>query len=99
MQLLTTAIDKKKPPRGLISKISPKIPDTPGKFITKWEGIQQKTGLNLTQALREYWIDRSYKLNEELDTIKNKARLETSPKQWTKIQEIMDNISQETIQI
>ena len=42
IQLLTTAIDKKKPPRGLIPKISPKIPDTPGKFIIKWEGIQQE---------------------------------------------------------
>ena len=65
-------------------KISPKIPDTPGKFIMKWEGIQQKTGLHLTQALREYWIGRSDKLSEELDPIKNKARLETSPAQWTK---------------
>ena len=41
IQILTTAIDKKKPPRGPIPKISPKIPDTPGKFIIKWEGIQQ----------------------------------------------------------
>ena len=39
IQLLNTAIDKKTPPRGLIPKISPKIPDTPGKFI-KWERIQ-----------------------------------------------------------
>ena len=28
----------------------------------------------------------------------NKARLETSPTQWTKIQEIIDNISRETTQ-
>ena len=39
IQLLNTAIDKKTPPRGLI----PKIPDTPGKFIIKLEGIQQET--------------------------------------------------------
>ena len=91
IQLLTRAIDKK-PPRGLIPKISPKIPVTPGKFI-KWEGIQQETGLNLTQALREYWIDISHKLSEEL----NKATLETSSTQWTKIQEII-NISRETTQ-
>ena len=98
IQLLTTAIDKKKPPRGLIPKISPKIPDTLGKFIIKWERIQQDTGLNLTETLREYEIDRSNKLSEELDPIKNKARLETSPAQWTKIQDITDNISRETTQ-
>ena len=74
IQLLTTAIDKKKPPRGLNPKISPMLPDTPGKFIIKWEGIQQEIGLNFTQVLREYWIDRSHKLSEELDPIKNKAR-------------------------
>ena len=37
IQILTTARDKKKPPRGLIPKISTKIPDPPGKFIIKWE--------------------------------------------------------------
>ena len=70
----------------------------PGKFIIKWEGIQQETGLHLTHALREYWIDRSNKHSEELDPIKNKVRLESSPAQWTKIQEIIDNISRETTQ-
>ena len=55
-------------------------------------------GLHLTETLREYWIDRSNKISEELDPIKNKARLETSPAQWTKIQDIIDNISRETTQ-
>ena len=54
IQILTTAIDKKKPPRGLIPKLSPKIPDTPGKLIIKWKGIQQDPGLHLTETLREY---------------------------------------------
>ena len=79
IQLLTTAIDKRKPPRGLIPKMSPKIPDTPGKFIIKWEGIQQETGLHLTQAQREYWIDRSNQPTEELDPIKDKASLGDFP--------------------
>ena len=50
IQLLKTAIDKKRPLRGLIPKISPKVPDTPGNFIIKWEGIQQETGLHLTET-------------------------------------------------
>ena len=98
IQLLNTAIDKKTPSRGLIPMISPKIPDTQGKFIIKWEGIQQETGLHLTETLRDYWIDRANKLSEELDPIKNKVRLETSPAQWSKIQEIIKNISRETTQ-
>ena len=98
IQLLNTAIDKKTPPKGLIPKISPMIPDTPGKFIVKWEGIQQETGLHLTETLRDYWIDRVNKLSKELDSIKNKVRLETSPAQWNRIQDIIDNISRETTQ-
>ena len=97
-QLLTTAIEKKTPPRDLIPKISPKVPDTPGNFIIKWEGIQQETGLQLTETLKEYWIDRAKKLTEELEPIKNKVRLETSPAQWNKIQGIIENISRETAQ-
>ena len=97
-QLLTTAIEKKTPPRGLIPKISPKIPDTPGNFIIKWEGIQQETGLQLTETLKECWGDRANKLTEELEPIKNKVRLETSPAQWNKIQAIIENISRETSQ-
>ena len=98
IQVLNTALEKKTPPRGLIPKISPKIPDTPGKFIIKWEGIQQQTGIQLTETLRDYWIDRSKKLSEELDPIKNKVRLETSPAQWNKIQDIIENISRKTSQ-
>ena len=98
IQQLNTAIDKKTPPRGLIPRISPKIPETPGNFIIKWEGIQQETGLHLTETLRDYWIDKAQKLSEELDPIKNKVRLETSPAQWNKIQDIMENISRKTTQ-
>ena len=96
IQLLNTAIDKKTPQEDLFQK-SPKIPDTPGKFIIKWGGIKQETGLHLTETLRDYWIDRSQKWNEELDPIKNKVRLETLA-QWSKIQDIIESISREISQ-
>ena len=57
-----------------------------------------RKGLHLTETLRDYWIDRVNKLSEELDPIKNKVRLETSPAQWNKIQDIIENISRETTQ-
>ena len=98
IQLLNTALEKKTLPRGLIPKISPKIPDTPGRFIIRWEGFQQQTGIQFTETLRDYWIDRTKKLNEELDPIKNKVRPETSPTQWNKIQDIIKSISRETLQ-
>ena len=98
IQLLKIAIDKKTSPRGLIPKISPKIPDTPGNFIIKWEGIQQETELHLTETLKDYWTERANKLTEELEPIKNKVWLETSPSQWNKIQGIIGNISRETSQ-
>ena len=34
-QLLQTAIDTKRPPKGLIPKVSPKISDTPGSFTVE----------------------------------------------------------------
>ena len=48
---------------------------------------------------KDYWIDRANKLSEELDPIKNKVRLETSPTQWNKIQEIIENISKDHIRL
>ena len=36
-QLLQTAIDNKRPPRWVIHKVSPKIPDTPGSFTAELE--------------------------------------------------------------
>ena len=35
IKLLTTAIEKKKPPRGLTPLVNPRIPDTPAWFIIK----------------------------------------------------------------
>ena len=52
--LLQSAIDNKRPPRGLISKVTPKIPDTPRTFSIEWEDSLQKAGLILTEKLRDY---------------------------------------------
>ena len=57
-----------------------------------------RDSLHLTETLRDYWIDRANKLSEELDPIKNRVRVETSPVQWNKIQKIIENISRETTQ-
>ena len=50
--LLQAAIDSMRSPRGLIPKVTPKIPDTPGTFTIEWEGSLQKVGLILTEKLK-----------------------------------------------
>ena len=54
--------------------------------------------ITLTETLKEYWIERAKKLTEESEPIKNKVRLDTSPAQWNRIQDIIENISRETSQ-
>ena len=56
--LLQAAIDSERPPRGLIPKVTPNIPHTPGTFRIEWEDSLQKAGLMLTEKLRDYWRDR-----------------------------------------
>ena len=50
--LLQAAIDTKRPSRGLIPKVTPKIPDTPGTFTIEWEDSLQKDALILTEKQR-----------------------------------------------
>ena len=56
-QLLRIAIDTKRPPRGLIPKVSPKIPEHPGSFTVEWENSLQEAGLVLAKKLQDYWTN------------------------------------------
>ena len=67
--LLHAAIDSKRPPKGLIPKVTPRIPDTPGTFTIEWEDSLQKAGLILAEKLRDYWKDRSRRLEQEYSPI------------------------------
>ena len=61
-ELIQSSIDSRRPPRGLIPKVTPRIPDTPGTFTIEWEDSLQNAGLILTEKLRDYWRDRSSRL-------------------------------------
>ena len=50
-ELLQSSIDSRRPPRGLIPKVTPRITDTPGTFTIEWEDSLQKAGLILTEKL------------------------------------------------
>ena len=47
IELLNTAVDKKTPPRGLIHKISPKIPDTPGNSLLNGKEFNKRQDYTL----------------------------------------------------
>ena len=44
-ELLQSSIDSRRPPRGLIPKVTPRIPDTPGTFTIEWK----------THSRRQVW--------------------------------------------
>ena len=73
-QLLQIAIDTKRPPRGLIPKVSPKIPDTSGSFTGEWENSLQEAGLVLTKKLQDYWTNRVTRLETEYSPIYNNLK-------------------------
>ena len=96
--LLQAAIDSKRPPRGLIPKVTPRIPDTPGTFTIEWEDSLQKAGLILTENLRDYWKDRSRRLQQEYSLILNNLKSLTNQDQWNTVEDILEQIARETQQ-
>ena len=96
--LLQAAIDSKRPPRGLIPKVTPKNPDTPGTFTIEWEDSLQKTGLILTEKPRDYWKDRARRLEQEYSPILTNLKSLTNQDQWNTVEDILEQIARETQQ-
>ena len=97
-QLLQTAIDTKRPSRGLIPKVSPKIPDTSGSFAVEWENSLQEAGLVLTKKLQDYWTKRVTRLEAEYSPIYNNLKSISTQEQWNTIEDILEQTSRETQQ-
>ena len=97
-ELLQSSIDSRGPPRGLIPKVMPRIPDTPGTFTIEWEDPLQKAGLILTEKLRDYWGDRSSRLEKEYSPILNNLKSLSNQDQWSTVEDILEQIARETQQ-
>ena len=97
-ELLQSSIDSRRPPRGLIPKVTPRIPDTPGTSTIQWEDSLQKAGLILTEKLRDYWRDRSSRLEKEYSPILNNLKSLTNQDQWGTVEDILEQIARETQQ-
>ena len=96
--LLQAAVDSQETPKGLIPKVTPRIPDTPGTFTIEWEDSLQKAGLILTEKLREYWKDRSRRLEQDYSPILTNLKSLTSQDQWNTVEDILEQIAKETQQ-
>ena len=96
--LLQAAIDTKRPPRGLIPKGTPKIPDSPVTFTIEWEDSLQKAGMILTEKLRDYWKERARRLGTEYSPILTNLKTLTNQDQWSTVEYILEQIARETQQ-
>ena len=93
-----SAIDIKRPPRGPIPKVTPKIPDSPGTLTIEWEESLQKAGLILTEKLRDYWKERARRLETEYSPVLTNLKSLTNQDQWSTIEDILEQIARETQQ-
>ena len=97
-ELLQRAIDTKRPPRGLMPMVTPKIPDSPGTFTIQWVDSLQKAGLILTEKLKDYWKERANRLEAEYFPISANLKTLTNQDQWSTIEDILEQMARETQQ-
>ena len=97
-ELFQSFIHSRRLPGGLIPKVTPRIPDTPGTFNIEWEDSLQKAGLILTEKLRDYWRDRSSRLEKEYSPILSNLKSLTNQDQWSTVEDILEQIARETQQ-
>ena len=96
--LLQAAIDSKRPPRGLIPKVTPRFPDTPGTFTIEWEDSLQRAGFIIMEKLGDYSRDRSKRLEQEYSPILTNLKSLTNQDQWSTVEDILEKIARATQQ-
>jgi hypothetical protein len=96
LELLTTAVSEEKPPRGLIPRITPRLPETSATFNLAWEEALHNTGLDLTKKLLDYWNLRLMKLLEEEKTIQDSLEQIASRDQCRDIEKILEEVARNT---
>jgi hypothetical protein len=97
IELLTEAIQQLRPPRGLIPRINPRLPETTATFTLAWEEILHATGLQLTNKLLEYWTQRHIHILQERNLIEESLKKIASPEQCQEIEEILEEVARSTI--
>jgi hypothetical protein len=95
--LLTEALNNQRPPRGLIPRINPRLPDTSATFTLAWEEILHATGIQLTQKLQEYWSERAITIQEETRKIDTSLKNIADKDQCLEVEGILEEISRATV--
>lgn len=98
IQLLTLAIDNKRPPRGLLPRVSVQIPEQPLMFTVNWEEVLYTTGLKLTQLLLDFWQERIERLSHDLSSLMRQMKATTTEEQWTTIEEGLKQVEEDITQ-
>jgi hypothetical protein len=96
IEILSEAIANNRPPRGLVPRITPRLPDTTGTFTLSWETILHNTGLELTRKLEEYWAARQIKIFGEIDIIRKSLEKIADIKQCREIDGIIEEVKNNT---
>ena len=66
--------------------------------MIEWENSLQRAGLILREKPRDYWKDRSNRLEQEYSPILNNLKSLTNQEQWNTIEDILAQIARETQQ-
>ena len=98
IELLTTAIVTRDPPRGLRPKVNPRIPDSKNiEFIIEWEEVTNTAALSYTKLLLKNWEGTLKTSKENIENLETRInKLQASVEEWTYIRETLHKIEKQT---
>ena len=98
IQILTTAVQNRDPPRGLRPKVNPRIPDNKNiDFIIEWEEVTNTAALNYTKLLLKNWETTRKMAQDNLQSLETRiTTLQTTKEEWNYIRETLLKIEDQT---
>ena len=98
IELLSTAIATRDPPRGLRPKVNPRIPDNKNiEFIIEWEEVTNSAALSYTKLLLKNWEGTLKTSRENIENLETRInKLQSSVEEWTYIRETLNRIESQT---
>ena len=98
IEVLTTVIETRDPPRGLRPKVNPRIPDSKNiDFIIAWEEVTNTAALSYTRLLLENWEGTLKTSKANIENLESRINaLHSSVEEWTYIRETLNRIETQT---
>ena len=98
IEILTIAIDKEHPPKGLVPRVTLKIPNITAQFLINWEEELHRCSIKLTKQLLRYWQERLTELQTEIAMLDKKLIEKTTGEQALKVNDILQEVVEATKQ-